>query len=194
MTSALLPTPTPKVKTNGASVDLLKLKGGNVTVNAAAADYKDRVSLLANFSLLLSSLKLSDQHTFSCMQTDSSDIKEFHIDVVVHSELGRWIPANGPTRTPNPHIKRFLLFFFVFIAEAPTHLSVTDMAEDLEIGKPTKVGLFFCFFPQLPNIFSSPAGATNQGEIPHSSRGISKVLWRHRYYSNEFSQVILMNT
>lgn len=64
---------------------LLKLRDENVSVSNTE-DYKDRVSLLANFSLLLSSVKLSDQHTFTCMQTDISDIKEFYIDVVVHSE------------------------------------------------------------------------------------------------------------
>lgn len=54
---------------------------------SATDDYKDRVSMSANFSLLLSSAKLSDQHTFTCMQADGSDIQEFSINVVVYSEL-----------------------------------------------------------------------------------------------------------
>lgn len=64
---------------------LLKRRGENVSFSDTD-EYRGRVSLLANFSLLLSSVKLSDQHTFTCVQTDISDIKEFFIGVVVHSE------------------------------------------------------------------------------------------------------------
>lgn len=173
---------------------LLKLRSENVSVSATD-DYRDRVSLLDNFSLLLSSVKLSDQHTFTCMQTDRTDIKEFYIDVVVHSEstLGFQKNGDGPRRLAKLLIN--LLFFCT--AEAPTELSITNKAEDLEIGKPTKVWLFFFFFfyfSKWQTVSISPPAATNQGKSLHLSRGISKARWRHRYYSNEFSQVILMNT
>lgn len=48
--------------------------------------------------------------------------------------------VNAPLYLQKPVINRFF-----FMAEAPTELSITDKAEDLEIGKPTKVGLFFFF-------------------------------------------------
>lgn len=73
-------------------------------------------------------------------------------------------------------------------------VSITDKAEELEIGKPTKVGFFFfftLFFLQMPNYFFY---SYKSREIPHLSRGVLKARRRHRYYSNEFSQVILMNT
>lgn len=96
------------VKGDGLSGDLLvKQRDQNVSVSATD-DYKDRVSMSANFSLLLSSAKLSDQRTFTCMQADGSDIKEFNINVVVY--------------------------------KAPMEVSITDKAEELEIGKPTKLG------------------------------------------------------
>lgn len=86
VTSALPPTPPLKVKEDGLSGDLLvKRRDQNVSVSATD-DYKDRVSMSDNFSLLLSSAKLSDQRTFTCMQADGSDIQEFSISVVVYSE------------------------------------------------------------------------------------------------------------
>lgn len=86
VTSALPPTPPLKVKDDRLSGDLLvKQRDQNVSVSATG-DYKDRVSMSANFSLLLSSAKLSDQRTFTCMQADGYDIKEFTINVVVYSE------------------------------------------------------------------------------------------------------------
>ncbi|XP_075892412.1 CD166 antigen homolog A-like isoform X2 [Nelusetta ayraudi] len=96
------------VKEDGLSGDLLvKRRDQNVSVSATD-DYKDRVSMSANFSLLLSSAKLSDQRTFTCMQADGSDIQEFSTSVVVY--------------------------------KAPMEVSITDKAEELEIGKPTKLG------------------------------------------------------
>lgn len=72
-------------------------------------------------------------------------------------------------------------------------VSITDKAEELEIGKPTKVGVFlvFFFFSKCQTIFFY---SYKSREIPHLCRGVLKARRRHRYYSNEFSQVILMNT
>lgn len=69
------------------------------------------------------------------------------------------------SKRTTPHTKNPLInLSFFCIAEAPTELSITDKAEDLEIGKPTKVRLFFFFFPSERQTFSSPPAATNQGK------------------------------
>ena len=66
--------------------DLL-VKNANQNVSITATDeYKGRVSLAANSSLLLSSAKLTDQRTFTCMMVLSSDIKEFPVSVEIYSE------------------------------------------------------------------------------------------------------------
>lgn len=57
----------------------------NVTV-MATDEYKDRVSMAANSSLLLSEAKLADQRTFTCMAVASSDVTEYPVNVVVYSE------------------------------------------------------------------------------------------------------------
>lgn len=73
-------------KGEGLSGDLLvKTKGQNFSVSADE-EYKDRVSLAANFSLLLSGAKLSDQRTFTCMVVANADIAEYPVNMVIYSE------------------------------------------------------------------------------------------------------------
>ncbi|XP_074536092.1 CD166 antigen homolog A-like isoform X1 [Halichoeres trimaculatus] len=95
-------------KGEGLPGDLLvKTKGQNFSISADD-EYKDRVSLAANFSLLLSKAKLSDQRTFTCMVVANADIAEYPVNMVIH--------------------------------KMPTDLEITDKAEELGIGKLTKLG------------------------------------------------------
>ncbi|XP_008289743.1 CD166 antigen homolog [Stegastes partitus] len=95
-------------KGEGLPGDLLvKQKNHNVLISATD-EYKDRVSMAANSSLLLSAAKLSDQRTFTCMVVAHLDIREYPINVVIY--------------------------------KSPEGLEISDQAEALEIGKPTKLG------------------------------------------------------
>ncbi|CAJ1065270.1 CD166 antigen homolog isoform X4 [Xyrichtys novacula] len=95
-------------KGEGLPGDLLvKQKNQNVSISAAD-EYKDRVTLAANSSLLLSEAKLSDQRTFTCMVVAGADIAEYPINVVIY--------------------------------KTPARLEIDDKAEELEIGKLTKLG------------------------------------------------------
>lgn len=71
-------------KGEGLSGDLLvKRKDENVVITATD-EYKDRVSMAANSSLLLSAAKLTDQRTFTCMAVVGADIMEYPINVVIY--------------------------------------------------------------------------------------------------------------
>ncbi|CAK6963537.1 CD166 antigen homolog A-like [Scomber scombrus] len=71
-------------KGDGSSGDLLvKNKAQNVSITANE-DYKGRVSMAANTSLLLSEAKLTDQRTFTCMVVAVGDIREFPVNVVIY--------------------------------------------------------------------------------------------------------------
>ncbi|CAN9510960.1 unnamed protein product [Ophioblennius macclurei] len=95
-------------KGDGLSGDLL-VKRINQNVSISATDeYKGRVSLAANSSLLLSAATLSDQRTFTCMEVVGADIEEYPVNVVIY--------------------------------KFPTELEITEQSEELEIGKPTKLG------------------------------------------------------
>ncbi|XP_069004424.1 CD166 antigen homolog A-like isoform X1 [Embiotoca jacksoni] len=70
-------------KADGLSGDLLVWqKNQNVSISATD-DYKGRVSMAANFSLLLSAAKLSDQCTFTCLVA-IGNIKEYPVNVVIY--------------------------------------------------------------------------------------------------------------
>ncbi|XP_045930307.1 CD166 antigen homolog A-like [Micropterus dolomieu] len=95
-------------KGEGLPGDLLvKQKTQNVSITAPD-EYKGRVSLAANSSLLLSAAKLTDQRTFTCMVVAGADITEYPVNVLIY--------------------------------KAPAGLKISDKAENLEIGKPTKLG------------------------------------------------------
>lgn len=71
-------------KGDGLSGDLLvKQKNQNVSVSATD-EYKGRVSLAANSSLLLSAATLTDQRTFTCMEVVGADIAEYPVNVVIY--------------------------------------------------------------------------------------------------------------
>lgn len=73
-------------KGEGLPGDLLvKKKSQNVSISATD-EYKGRVSLAANSSLLLSAAKLTDQRTFTCMVVAEEDITEYPVNVVIYSE------------------------------------------------------------------------------------------------------------
>lgn len=70
---------------------------GKETVVLATDEYKDRISLAANLSLLLTGAKLTDQHTFTCQALITTnigpDIKDFSHALIVHSEYRRRVSA-----------------------------------------------------------------------------------------------------
>ncbi|XP_031729440.1 CD166 antigen homolog A-like isoform X2 [Anarrhichthys ocellatus] len=91
----------------GLSGDLLvKQKDQDVSISATD-EYKGRVSMGANSSLLLSAAKLTDQRTFTCMVV-VADIAEYPVNVVIY--------------------------------KTPAGLEISDKADELEIGKLTKLG------------------------------------------------------
>lgn len=95
-------------KGEGLPGDLLvKQKDQNASI-IASDEYKDRVSMAANSSLLLSAAKLTDQRTFTCMVVASANIAEYPVNVVIY--------------------------------KMPGDLEISDKAEELEIGKLTKLG------------------------------------------------------
>lgn len=94
-------------KGEGLSGDLLVKKNQIVSISATD-EYKDRVSMTANSSLLLSAAKLTDQRTFTCMVVGGADINEYPVNVMIY--------------------------------KSPEGLEISDKAEELEIGKPTKLG------------------------------------------------------
>ncbi|KAK9521005.1 hypothetical protein VZT92_020851 [Zoarces viviparus] len=86
---------------------LVKQKDQGVSISATD-EYKGRVSMGANSSLLLSAAKLTDQHTFTCMVVFDADIAEYPVNVVIY--------------------------------KTPAGLEISDKADELEIGKLTKLG------------------------------------------------------
>ncbi|XP_071390892.1 CD166 antigen homolog A-like, partial [Centroberyx affinis] len=95
-------------KGEAVSGDLLvRQKDQNPTVTATD-EYKHRVSMAENSSLLLSAATLSDQKTFTCMIVAGTDISEYPVNVLIH--------------------------------KAPSGLEISEKAEELEIGKLTKLG------------------------------------------------------
>ncbi|XP_078102093.1 CD166 antigen homolog A-like isoform X2 [Sander vitreus] len=94
-------------KGEGLSGDLLVKKNQNVLISATD-EYKGRVSMAANSSLLLSPARLTDQRTFTCMVVAGADITEFPVNVVIY--------------------------------KTPASLEISDNAQELEIGKLTKLG------------------------------------------------------
>ncbi|XP_077422536.1 CD166 antigen homolog A-like isoform X2 [Vanacampus margaritifer] len=94
-------------KGDGRSGDLLvRQKTESVSISATD-DYKGRINMAANSSLLLSDTKLSDQRTFTCMIVVGTDIQEYPVNVVVY--------------------------------KAPAGVAISDKAQELEIGKLTKL-------------------------------------------------------
>ncbi|XP_041850045.1 CD166 antigen homolog A-like isoform X2 [Melanotaenia boesemani] len=75
-------------KGEGLSGDLL-IRNNQNTVITATDEYKDRVRMAENSSLLLSAVKLTDQRTFTCMMVTDVDIREYPINLVVYKP-----PAN----------------------------------------------------------------------------------------------------
>uniref|UniRef100_A0A3P8WHH5 Activated leukocyte cell adhesion molecule b n=1 Tax=Cynoglossus semilaevis TaxID=244447 RepID=A0A3P8WHH5_CYNSE len=68
----------------GISGDLLVKKlDQNVSV-LASDEYRTRVSMADNSSLLLSAAKLLDQRTFTCMIVVGSNIKEYPVNVIIY--------------------------------------------------------------------------------------------------------------
>lgn len=73
-------------KGEGLPGDLLVKMKNQDTVISTTDEYMGRVSLAANFSLLLSAAMLTDQRTFTCMVVTDRDIPEYPVNVVIYSE------------------------------------------------------------------------------------------------------------
>ncbi|XP_059187449.1 CD166 antigen homolog A-like isoform X2 [Centropristis striata] len=73
-------------KGEGPPGDLLVKTGNNAATISATDEYKNRISMAANFSLLLSSATLTDQHTFTCMVVAGADITEHPVNVVIYKK------------------------------------------------------------------------------------------------------------
>ncbi|XP_029302891.1 CD166 antigen homolog A-like isoform X1 [Cottoperca gobio] len=95
-------------KGEGLPGDLL-VKNKNQDVSIITTDeYKGRVSMSANYSLLLSAAKLTDQRMFTCMVVNGVDISEYLVNVVIY--------------------------------KTPEVVEISERADELEIGKLTKLG------------------------------------------------------
>lgn len=75
-----------KDKGEGLPGDLLVKQRNQNTSISATDEYKGRVSMAANSSLMLSAAKLTDQRTFTCMVVVGADIAEYPVNVLVYSE------------------------------------------------------------------------------------------------------------
>lgn len=80
--------------------------------------------------------------------------------------------------------------FLYCAAEVPTELKISDEAEELEIGKLTKVGFLNAKHWSCLQCFRKEQIKGN----PSLEQRDLEAQKRHRYYSNEFFRVILMNT
>uniref|UniRef100_A0A667XD11 Activated leukocyte cell adhesion molecule b n=1 Tax=Myripristis murdjan TaxID=586833 RepID=A0A667XD11_9TELE len=86
--------------------DLLVRKKDQSASVLAQDEYKDRVSMAENSSLLLSAAKLSDQKTFTCMIVAGADITEYPVNVLIHkapsglelSEKAKELEIGKPTK------------------------------------------------------------------------------------------------
>lgn len=72
-------------KDDGIAGDLLIKRKDSVSI-VAADDYKDRVNITENYSLLIAEGSLSDQKTFTCMVVTELDVLTYPINVLVQSE------------------------------------------------------------------------------------------------------------
>lgn len=98
-------------KGEGLSGDLL-VKQINQNVSVSAGDeYKHRVSMASNSSLLLSAAKLSDQRIFTCMIVAGADIMEYSVNVVIFSEY------HLPKVDPNDVIFKYSSLTYCFVLQ-----------------------------------------------------------------------------
>lgn len=93
-------------KGEGLTGDLL-VKRGKQNVSVTAGDeYKHRVSLASNLSLLLSGAKLSDQKIYTCLVVGAEDINDYTYNVVIYktpigleiSEKAKELEIGKPTK------------------------------------------------------------------------------------------------
>uniref|UniRef100_A0A8C6T4H5 Activated leukocyte cell adhesion molecule b n=1 Tax=Neogobius melanostomus TaxID=47308 RepID=A0A8C6T4H5_9GOBI len=70
-------------KGDGDAGDLLVRRKNQNVIVIAGDEYKSRVNLTSNSSLLLSAAKLSDQGKFTCIFV-TEDIDEYHVNVVIY--------------------------------------------------------------------------------------------------------------
>ena len=78
---------TDQEKDDGTPGDLLVKQAHKEEATVQATDgYKTRVSITANYTLLISQGSLSDQRTFTCMVVSSSNLDEYSVNVQVHSK------------------------------------------------------------------------------------------------------------
>uniref|UniRef100_A0A6Q2ZKU6 Ig-like domain-containing protein n=1 Tax=Esox lucius TaxID=8010 RepID=A0A6Q2ZKU6_ESOLU len=75
---------------------LTQLKDQNVSV-MASNEYKDRVSMAENSSLLIAAATLKDEKTFTCMVVAGSDISEHPVKLLIRKAPTRLVITNAST-------------------------------------------------------------------------------------------------
>ncbi|XP_063059010.1 CD166 antigen homolog A isoform X2 [Engraulis encrasicolus] len=72
-------------KSDGTAGDLLVKQAHKEEATIQATDrFRDRVSISANYSLLIADGTLADQTIFTCMLVWGSNVKEYPVEVIVH--------------------------------------------------------------------------------------------------------------
>lgn len=110
-----------------------------------------------NSSLLISAAKLSDQRTFTCMVVTGGDVFEYPVNVLIHSEselaekLSKCPHSSAVTDTSNTQPFHSHCFF-PSTTELPAKLEISGEAEELEIGRLTKVE-FLMINILMPTLF-----------------------------------------
>lgn len=82
---------------NGTSGDILLKQAQKDEPKIIAIDsYKDRASIGPDSSLLISQAALDDQRVFTCMVVSMYNLKEYPVEVEVHSEYSFLVIINPP--------------------------------------------------------------------------------------------------
>ncbi len=64
---------------------LVKHRDQNATVSNDV-NYKNRVSIKKDFSLVITQVAIADQRTFTCMVVEKEDIFEYPVQLAIYSE------------------------------------------------------------------------------------------------------------
>ncbi|CAM4729914.1 unnamed protein product [Leuciscus chuanchicus] len=95
------------VKDDGTPGDLLVKQAVKEQATVSATDgYKNRVSIAANSSLLISQGSLTDQRVFTCMVVSFSNLEEFPVEVKVYKKPSTPVIKNKAKELENEKLTR----------------------------------------------------------------------------------------
>ncbi|XP_077098547.1 CD166 antigen homolog A isoform X1 [Siphateles boraxobius] len=95
------------VKDDGTPGDLLVKQAAKEQATVSATDgYKSRVSIAANFSLLISQGSLTDQRVFTCMVVSLTNLEEFPVEVKVYKKPSTPVIKNKAKELENEKLTR----------------------------------------------------------------------------------------